>query len=85
MEKLRFQTILLDSPQKAPKPSSSAHPRPRKLTTREKRKMGLHDIPPEEQRYENFLPLHQLWLGYMENLLQVITPAAADSSSSSKR
>ncbi len=82
--KLRFQTMLLDPPHKAPKlSSSSAHPRPHKLTTREKRKLRLHDIPHEQQRYEDFTPLHQLWLGYMEDLLQLKTTPTCPSPSSS--
>ena len=82
-EKLRYQTVLLDPAHKPPKPVCSTHPRPRALSTREKRKLRLHDIPPEKQRYDDFLPLHQLWLGYMDELLQVKT--ATSSSSAAKR
>ena len=69
VKKLRLQAILLDPAHKHPKP-----PRPNrahKLSSREKRKLELHKIPPEQQCYQDFLPLHRLWVGYMEELLQL--------------
>lgn len=73
LDKLRYQTVLLDPSHKHPKPSQPS--RPRRLSSREKKKLKLHEIPPEQQNYEDFLPLHHLWLGYMEEVLQLKTDA----------
>ena len=73
LSKLRYQTVLLDAPHRHPNPSSRR--RPQRLTSKQKRQ--LHSIPPEQQRYEDFLPLHQLWLGYMEELLQLKSGSAS--------
>ncbi|CAN0066331.1 ribonuclease P protein subunit p29 isoform X1 [Lampetra fluviatilis] len=40
----------------------------RPLSSRERRRLGLFDIRPENQRYALFLPLHQLWLQYIDDL-----------------
>ncbi len=69
LDKLRVQTMLLDPAHKHPKPPGPN--RSHRLSTREKRRLKLHEIPPEQQRYEDFLTLHHLWLGYMEEVLQL--------------
>ncbi|KAH7163528.1 Rof/RNase P-like protein [Dactylonectria estremocensis] len=43
--------------------------RPKPLSSRERRNLGLHEIPKEEQRYSIYEPLNQLWLGYARELL----------------
>lgn len=44
--------------------------RPRPLSARERRRRGLHDVPRKGQRYaEVFEPLHELWLGYVREVL----------------
>ncbi|XP_032826888.2 ribonuclease P protein subunit p29 isoform X1 [Petromyzon marinus] len=49
--------------------SSGASPASgRPLSSRERRRLGLFDIRPENQRYALFLPLHQLWLQYIDDL-----------------
>ncbi|KAF9773871.1 hypothetical protein IL306_008241 [Fusarium sp. DS 682] len=43
--------------------------RPKPLSSREKRSLGLHDIPKDGQKYHIYEPLSQLWLGYARELL----------------
>ncbi|KAH7171451.1 Rof/RNase P-like protein [Dactylonectria macrodidyma] len=43
--------------------------RPKPLSLRERRDLGLYDIPKEEQKYSIYEPLNQLWLGYARELL----------------
>ncbi|KAF5666346.1 ribonuclease P subunit POP4 [Fusarium heterosporum] len=43
--------------------------RPKPLSSRERRNLGLHDIPKDGQKYHIYEPLSQLWLGYARELL----------------
>jgi ribonuclease P protein subunit POP4 len=43
--------------------------KPRPLTAKEKRELGLHQIPDEQRRWEVFEPLHRMWLGYIREVL----------------
>lgn len=43
--------------------------RPKPLSSRERRTLGLHDIPKDGQKYHIYEPLSQLWLGYAQELL----------------
>ncbi|KAF5025932.1 hypothetical protein F66182_1967 [Fusarium sp. NRRL 66182] len=43
--------------------------RPKPLSSRERRSLGLHDIPKDGQKYHIYEPLSQLWLGYARELL----------------
>lgn len=43
--------------------------RPKPLSSRERRDLGLYTIRKEEQKYEIYEPLNQLWLGYARELL----------------
>ncbi|KAK5996969.1 Ribonuclease P protein subunit p29 [Cladobotryum mycophilum] len=43
--------------------------RPKPLSSRERRKLGLYEIPKEGQRYELFEPLNKLWMGYAREIL----------------
>jgi hypothetical protein len=46
-------------------------PQGRVMTAREKKKLGLFKLPPQDSaQYANFLPLHQLWTQYMRDLLE---------------
>jgi ribonuclease P protein subunit POP4 len=45
--------------------------KPRPLSAKDKRALGIHQIPADQQKYRIFLPLHRLWLGYMRELLGV--------------
>ena len=48
----------------------SAH-KPRPLSAAKKRALGLLEIPKEQVRWDIYVPLHQLWLGYMREILGV--------------
>ncbi|KAI1317448.1 RNase P/RNase MRP complex subunit [Mortierella claussenii] len=46
------------------------------LTAKEKRTLDVYNIPLESRKYELFLPLHELWKGYMEELFGSTNPLA---------
>ena len=39
------------------------------LSAKEKRVLGIHDIPKGSRKYEIYEPLHRMWLGYMREIL----------------
>lgn len=43
--------------------------KPKPLSAKEKRMLGVYDIPKEAQKYDLYLPLHRLWLEYMQEIL----------------
>lgn len=43
--------------------------KPKPLSAKQRRKLGLYDVPREGQKYATFLPLHNLWLGYIREIL----------------
>ncbi|KFX93466.1 hypothetical protein O988_06815 [Pseudogymnoascus sp. VKM F-3808] len=43
--------------------------KPQPLSAAEKRATGLHSIPSDQQKYAIFEPLHQLWTGYINEIL----------------
>ncbi|OTB01085.1 hypothetical protein M426DRAFT_223700 [Hypoxylon sp. CI-4A] len=43
--------------------------KPKPLSARERRKLGLYDVPKTNQKYTVFEPLNQLWLGYIREVL----------------
>jgi ribonuclease P protein subunit POP4 len=45
--------------------------KPRPLTAAQKRRLCLNEIPREQQKYAIYEPLHNLWLGYMREILNV--------------
>ncbi|KAJ5713417.1 uncharacterized protein N7483_010598 [Penicillium malachiteum] len=49
------------------------HQRPRPMTAREKRSTGLYDLPREECKHALFKGLHTLWVGYMQDILDLKT------------
>lgn len=64
---------------KKERPKGSSR-RAKGLNARQKREMKLFDIKPEQQRYELFLPLHQLWRSYIIDLCGGLTPASSPQS-----
>lgn len=48
-------------------------PKRKEMSAREKRRRGIYKISPKNQRYDMYLPLHELWKGYMQDLLN-LTP-----------
>jgi ribonuclease P protein subunit POP4 len=51
--------------------------KPRPLSAAQKRKLGLNDIPKSQQKYGIYEPLHDLWLGYMREILGLPSTDAA--------
>ncbi|KAH8913039.1 RNase P/MRP, p29 subunit [Coniochaeta sp. PMI_546] len=43
--------------------------KPKPLSSRQRRKLGLYDVPKEGQKYAIYEPLHRLWLGYIREIL----------------
>lgn len=51
--------------------------KPRPLSAAQKRKLGLNEIPKEQQKYAIYEPLHNLWVGYMREILGLSTASNA--------
>ncbi|OJD29872.1 ribonuclease p complex subunit [Diplodia corticola] len=49
------------------KNKSASKPTP--LSARQKRALGVHEIPKSQQRYEIFEGLHKMWVGYVREVL----------------
>lgn len=45
--------------------------KPRPLSAAEKRRLCLNEIPKEQQKYAIYEPLHNLWTGYMREVLSL--------------
>lgn len=45
--------------------------KPRPLSAAKKRALGLLEIPKEQAKWDIYVPLHNLWLGYMREILGV--------------
>ncbi|KAF9998121.1 RNase P/RNase MRP complex subunit [Modicella reniformis] len=80
--KVKNRVILLDNPTKdltEAKERQKKRKRANKskaLTAKEKRALDVYNIPIESRKYELFLPLHELWKGYMEELFGSTNPIA---------
>ncbi|TIA49407.1 RNase P/MRP, p29 subunit [Aureobasidium pullulans] len=42
---------------------------PRPLTAKQKRELGIYDIPKEQQKYDIYVPIWKLWCAYMREIL----------------
>lgn len=51
------------------------HQRPRPLSAKEKRETGVHDLKPEEVKYEIYKKLNLMWTGYILEVLGLTTPS----------
>ena len=45
--------------------------KPKSLSAKEKRVTGIYDIPDEQKKYEIYVPLHRMWLGYIYEILGI--------------
>jgi ribonuclease P protein subunit POP4 len=43
--------------------------KPKPLSSRQRRKLGLYNVPKSRQKYAIYEPLHSLWLGYIREIL----------------
>ncbi|KAJ4355341.1 hypothetical protein N0V95_003016 [Ascochyta clinopodiicola] len=53
--------------------------KPRPLSAAQKRKLGLNEIPKEQQKYAIYEPLHNLWVGYMREILGLSAEGSANA------
>ncbi|KAF9894687.1 hypothetical protein FE257_006577 [Aspergillus nanangensis] len=52
--------------------------KPRPLSAREKRSSGIYDLPKDECKYAVFKELHAMWVGYMQEVLDLKIRARDD-------
>ncbi|KAF3766879.1 RNase P/MRP, p29 subunit [Cryphonectria parasitica EP155] len=43
--------------------------KPKPLSAKQRKKLGLYEVPRDGQKYATFVPLHDLWLGYVREIL----------------
>lgn len=43
--------------------------KPKPLSAKEKRILGIYDIPDHSKKYAIYVPLHKMWIGYMWEIL----------------
>lgn len=43
--------------------------KPKPLSARQRRKLGLYEVPKQGQKYAVYEPLHRLWVGYIREIL----------------
>ncbi|OXB83993.1 UNVERIFIED_CONTAM: hypothetical protein H355_015504 [Colinus virginianus] len=77
----RKAVVLEHRPRRRKKPKRK---KTKTLTARERRELRLFDIQPEQQRYEIFLPLHELWKQYIRDLCHGLKPDAQPQMIQSK-
>lgn len=51
------------------KEKSQRRQKPKPLSAKEKRITGIYDIPENARKYEIYVPLHRMWIGYMWEIL----------------
>jgi len=67
-----FKKVLVLAAQKNKNKKSKPSRRSRQyLSAKERRSLGLYRLPKKGLKYSSFLPLHSLWTGYMEELLDL--------------
>uniref|UniRef100_A0A8C6XMQ3 Ribonuclease P protein subunit p29 n=1 Tax=Naja naja TaxID=35670 RepID=A0A8C6XMQ3_NAJNA len=71
---LNRKAIVLEHPQ--PRRTRQRVKRGKGLSAKERREMRLFEIAPEQQRYEMFIPLHELWKQYIRELCNGLKPDA---------
>lgn len=54
---------------KTEKARLKAERKPKPLSAKQKRISGIYDIPPHAQKYEIYVALHRMWVGYMWEVL----------------
>jgi len=69
------RTLVLEAQRSKQLSAAKAKKKPRvskkMLTAREKRDLGLHRLPKKGLNYQQFKDLHELWKGYMQELLEL--------------
>ena len=68
IDNLKHRVFFIDNTERPKKRYNMKRKCRHKLSSEEKKKLGLFKIP-KEQNYESFLPLHNLWKDYMRDLI----------------
>lgn len=63
-----MKPVYLDPNIEIPPKDKTINKKSKRLNARQRRELGIYDIPKEALKYENFVPLHDLWLGYIKEL-----------------
>ncbi|RIA86171.1 hypothetical protein C1645_780188 [Glomus cerebriforme] len=75
--KVKDKVILLDNPLKSSeekKKRIKIKKKVKSMSAKEKRQSKIYEVPKECHRYELFVPLHELWLQYIEELYGKSSP-----------
>jgi hypothetical protein len=67
--RIQGKKVHIDSADTTNKPKKKTKSKIKRITSREKRQLGIYTIPANCHKYDLFVPLHQLWLGYIDELL----------------
>ncbi len=73
MSNLQYHSVFMEKPFRPPK-KPPKYSLSKRLSNKAKKKLGLFYVPSGKYEYKDFLPLHELWLGYMNDVLQIKTP-----------
>ncbi|XP_015679345.1 ribonuclease P protein subunit p29 [Protobothrops mucrosquamatus] len=73
-QRLNRKVLVLEHPRQRRTQRRVKHRRG--LSAKQRREMHLFEIPPEQQRYEIFIPLHELWKQYIRELCNGLKPEA---------
>ncbi|XP_070809035.1 ribonuclease P protein subunit p29 [Pituophis catenifer annectens] len=79
---LNHKVVVLEHPQ--PRRTRQKVKRRKGLSAKQRREMRLFEIAPEQQRYEIFIPLHELWKQYIRELCNGLKPDAQPQMIQSK-
>jgi len=66
-----FKKTLVLAAQRPKKGKNQVRKSKKQLTAKERRNLGLFRLPKRGLQYSSFLPLHNLWSGYMKELLDL--------------
>ncbi|KAL1923744.1 uncharacterized protein VTP21DRAFT_8724 [Calcarisporiella thermophila] len=70
-DKVHNKTVMLDNPLKSASETKQRNKNKRllaQMSAKERRKTKIYEIPKEARNYDLFVPLHELWKGYVEEL-----------------
>ncbi|XP_074522816.1 ribonuclease P protein subunit p29 isoform X2 [Halichoeres trimaculatus] len=77
---LSHKAVILGFNKPKEEQSKGSRRRAKGLNARQKSEMRVFDIKAEQQRYELFLPLHQLWRRYITDLCGGLTSSSSPQS-----
>ncbi|XP_029948036.1 ribonuclease P protein subunit p29 [Salarias fasciatus] len=74
---LSHKALILEYSKPKKDPTKRSSKKAKGLNARQKRAMKIFQIKPEHQRYELFLPLHELWKQYVIDLCNGLKPTSS--------